>query len=710
MALNWLLRPILPMLILVFSLQSSSISSITESDALINLKNSFTNASALSSWVNGSTPCEGETQWNGLLCSNGIVIGLRLEKMGLSGEINVDALLRISGLRSISFARNSFSGPIPELSRLGYLKSIFLSGNQFSGEIPSDFFLKMVSLKKIWLSDNNFTGDIPPSLMHLSNLLELHLENNEFTGTIPPIAQSTLKTFNVSNNKLKGKIPEGLEKFNLSSFAGNSDICGAKIGKACKTITASLAAATVTHNVTSIGSGNATKTKENEAERTTSAGIITLAAMLLSVGAVILFKLRRKEDDFEVSGQDSSTATAGANEETVEVQVTMPDRSQETVEATKKTVSARKGCNQSNKSAGSAELVMVNNGKGVFGLHDLMKAAAEVLGNGGLGSSYKALMTDGEAVVVKRMREMNALGKDGFDSEVRKLGRLKHQNILTPLAFHYRKDEKLLIYEYMPKGSLLYLLHGEGGPSHGELNWPLRLRIISGIARGLFYLHTELASFDLPHGNLKSSNIFLNSQNEPVIAEFGFNKLTIPSVGKQALLAFKSPEAAQSGVSPKCDIYCLGLVILEILTRKVPCQYLNNGKGGIDLVQWVQSSISQGRETELLDPDIANNANSLGKMRAMLHIGACCAESNPAQRIDLRVALQKIEDINLESCDSDNRTIHVLPSLRDGYADSTPFNHAESSKKGRHGGSNSFADNSVFSFTSADSQFVKNEN
>lgn len=104
---------------------------------------------------------------------------------------------------------------------------------------------------------------------------------------------------------------------------------------------------------------------------------------------------------------------------------------------------------------------MVNEERGIFGLSDLMKAAAEVLGNGGLGSAYKAVMQNGVSVVVKRVREMNQMTREVFDTEMKKLARLKHQNILTPLAYHFRKEEKLMVSEYVPKGSLLYVLHGE---------------------------------------------------------------------------------------------------------------------------------------------------------------------------------------------------------------------------------------------------------
>lgn len=89
-----------------------------------------------------------------------------------------------------------------------------------------------------------------------------------------------------------------------------------------------------------------------------------------------------------------------------------------------------------------------------------MKATAQVLGNSGLGSSYKATMSNGFAVVVKRTKEMNSIGKDEFDVMAKRLGKLKHPNVLTPLAYHYRVEEKLFVYDYIANGSLLYLLHG----------------------------------------------------------------------------------------------------------------------------------------------------------------------------------------------------------------------------------------------------------
>ncbi|XWS12174.1 hypothetical protein CRYUN_Cryun37aG0067100 [Craigia yunnanensis] len=165
-----------------------------------------------------------------------------------------------------------------------------------------------------------------------------------------------------------------------------------------------------------------------------------------------------------------------------------------------------------------------------------MKAAAEVLGNVALGSSYKALIANGVAVVVKKMREMNVLGKDAFDAK-----------------------------------------------------------------------------------------------------------------GLEALFAYKTPEAEQRGkVSPKSDVYCLGIIILEILTAKFPSQYLSNGNLGSAVVQWVTSAFSEGRQAELLDPDIVGCQNSLGSMEKLLNIGALCTQTSSEQRLDMKEAIRIIEEIQVE--------------------------------------------------------------
>lgn len=344
----------------------------------------------------------------------------------------------------------------------------------------------MGSLKKLWLSGNNFTGKLPNSLPKLTHLIELHLENNQFSGEIPPISQPTLTSLNLSNNKLEGEIPSSLSKFNSTSFAGNPKLCGKQMGNVCDS------SVEQTSESTPVSMGSETN---NEQDNKKSSKVMVMV-LILTVFIVLLFlasvvTARRREEDFNVLGRENYHVD---HHETVDVQVVASNR-KNTESARKSSDSGRRGSHNGSKSAASVgDLVVVNDEKGVFGLPDLMKAAAEVLGNGGLGSAYKAVMSNGVAVVVKRMREMNRLATDGFDGEMRRIGRLRHRNVLTPLAYHYRKEEKLLVSEYVPKGSLLYVLHGMMSCTLRSIYNMLLTKKINS-SKVIYYIHNKFIKY-----------------------------------------------------------------------------------------------------------------------------------------------------------------------------------------------------------------------
>ncbi|CAA0816164.1 Pollen receptor-like kinase 3 [Striga hermonthica] len=580
-------------------------SSVSESEALLKLKESLTNATALGSWKPGTEPCAENNHWVGVKCANGVVTGLRLGNLGLSGTIDGYALASLPHLRIVSFMSNAFSGPLPDFSPLGNLRALFLSTNQFSGEIPSDYFAKLEALRKVWLSGNGFSGPVPPSLAHPAHLVEVHLENNRFTGPVPTLEQPSLVSLNLSNNHLEGEIPAGLSRFGPDAFLGNPGLCGAYLGRPCP----------------------------DKANRMKIAvwALFTSLVVLFALMIIGIYVLKRRQDrsaegNFEPSIPRAISGGGGDARgwKALETGRTGSGRSG----------SGRKGSGRLGKGVG--DMVMINEEKGEFGLADLMKAAAEVLGNGPLGSSYKASMAGGLTVVVKRLKETTKMGKEQFDSEVRRLGSLRHKNLLTPLAYHYRKDEKLLVYEYQPKGSLFLVLHGDRGISHAQLTWPVRLKIIQGIARGLAYLHANLPSLDLPHGNLKSANVFLSPDHEPLLSDYGLAPLISPAHAAKALEAYKSPE---STVSPKCDVYCLGIIILEMLTGKAAGE-------GRDVVQLVRSAMAEGREGEVLDPDVQiSNKEWRGEMERVLRVGAECTEDEPERRPDAGEAARRVEGI-----------------------------------------------------------------
>ncbi|KAL9224186.1 hypothetical protein vseg_000248 [Gypsophila vaccaria] len=631
------------MLLICLSLSPPNSLSLTEAEALLAFKTSLSNTGGLGSWKVGSRPCE--DKWEGVFCEEGkpIIIRLHLQNMQLSGVIDINAITQIKNLKTLSLSNNSFSGDLPPFNKLTGLRALYVSANKFSGQIPGDYFAG-TTLRRVWLSDNEFSGRIPESLGKLGSLTALHLERNKFSGAIPEMSQMSLVELDMSGNQLEGEVPKGMERFGVDAFKDNVGICGAFVGKECGEVTKGEKGGDVKNTVRVV------------------IGVVVIMIVMLLLSTIM--KSKSKDDDFSVLGKEPmedvvevrvhGSGGKGGGESTRSMGGTgagggsskrSGDHSSHKKGGSEH--GSRKGSQHGKNAAGIGDLIVINNEKGPFGLADLMKAAAEVLGNGGLGSAYKAVMSNGVSVVVKRIRDMNKLDKEEFDVAIRRIGNLRHNNILTPLAYHYRKEEKLVVSEYIPKGSLLYVLHGDRGTCHAELTWPTRLRIIKGIVSGLQYLNAQFSSYELPHGNLKSSNVLLKDNYEPLLSDYAFIKMVTVNQASQGMFAYKSPEGIENRqMSPKADVYCLGIIILELLTGKFPSQYLNAGKGGTDVIQWTRSAMQEKKEAECLDPEIVSTyQDSLPSMIQLLHLGAACTESDPDKRPSFQDVVKAIEQI-----------------------------------------------------------------
>lgn len=222
MAQNYLTL-LIPTLVLVLNLAVPPLPAAAATDAefLLKFKESLTNDAMLANW-NISVPlCNGNSSnWAGLTCMNGNLYGLRLENMGLSGTIDVEALSELSSLRSLSVMRNNFGGNIPKVRQLGGLRALYLSNNGFSGEIPDETFQGMRYLKKIHLARNQFDNTLPNSLVGLTKLMELDVEGNQFQGSIPDFQQLDWRVLSFANNHFEGPIPASLSKIDRSAFLG----------------------------------------------------------------------------------------------------------------------------------------------------------------------------------------------------------------------------------------------------------------------------------------------------------------------------------------------------------------------------------------------------------------------------------------------------------------------------------------------------------
>ncbi|PKI74481.1 pollen receptor-like kinase 4 [Punica granatum] len=599
-------------LLIIFSCLVVPNLSLTDSEILLKFRDSLANTTALASWNLSVNPCSGDNgKWIGVRCSGGSVSGLKLENTGLKGSIDVDILQLLPHLRSISFMHNEFQGPLPRLRVLGALKSVFLSNNRFSGEIPGDAFVGMGSLKKVYLANNELTGSIPSSLITLTRLLELRIEGNQFQGRIPDFQQKGLKLVNVSNNELEGPIPHRLSKMDISSFSGNDGLCGQPL-ESCES-------------------------RQRRAYVFRVAISVFVAGLLLGfvIGALIIYRRRRR-----TSSQLDLTSSFNDHHESKSAPTC---RNQGTPAGVQPAATNRGASKVEQK----LQLSFVGDDRERFDLQDLLRASAEVLGSGNFGSSYKAIIMNGQALVVKRYKQMNNVGREEFNEQMRRLGRLKHPNLLPLVAYYYRREEKLLVYDFVPNGSLASHLHG----NQAGLDWKTRLHIIKGVARGLAYLYTEFPSLLIPHGHLKSSNVLLDDFYEPLLTDYALAPVTNPEHSRQLLVAYKSPECTlpQGHVNKKTDIWSLGTLILEMLTGRFPVSYIAHDKDA-DLATWVMSTVNDERTSAVFDKEMRGTKNCKGEMIKLLKIGLSCCERDEERRLSISEVVGKIEE--LRDCDA----------------------------------------------------------
>ncbi|XP_010929417.1 pollen receptor-like kinase 1 [Elaeis guineensis] len=640
-------RRSLPLLVaLLFaaaSLSHTDAAGSAEADVLLKFKTMITDPKGrLGSWVSGGDPCgdldgKGKGKWEGVICSDGNLHALQLENMGLSGMLNVSvgALRELPDLRTLSFQDNQFSGPMPDVKNLAGMRGIFLSNNKLSGEIPDDAFQGMGSLKKVDLSHNDFSGSIPTSLARVPKLLQLRLDDNNFSGTIPHLRQKELQLLNVSHNELEGKIPDGLKNVKEAFFDGNKNLCGEAVGNPC---------ATATPPQQPSPPAQSPPPQKNSIP---VLEVITIAfgGTIVIVGAIVV-ALNRGREKVEVLGQPMSSRNSkkytSFREEKLEKGAPV------------KYEGSGSGMAAAASGNDQGRLVFVREGRERFELQDLLKSSAEVLGTGNFGCTYRATLPNGPSVVVKRFRDMNRSGREDFEEHMRRLGRLSHPNLLQLVAYHYRKEEKLLVHDYVPNRSLAFILHGNRGPNHMTmLDWPARLKIVKGVASALAYLYEELPMLGVPHGHLRSSNVLLGESLEPLLTDYALIPVMNQSHAAKFMVAYKSPERKQIGrTSKKSDVWSLGMLILEILTGKVPMHDTQQGKESTDLVNWVNSVAREGRASQVLDSKMSKRTkNAEGQMLKLLQIALACCEENTEKRCELKEAVEKIEEMTLGNGD-----------------------------------------------------------
>ncbi|KAK3183454.1 hypothetical protein Dsin_030740 [Dipteronia sinensis] len=512
---------------------------------------------------------------------------------------------------TLSLPNHKLSGPLsPELGKLDQLQYLTLHNNNFYGEIPSELG-NCTELLGVFLQSNYLSGLIPSELGNLSKLESLDISGNSLSGYIPPSLGKlgTLVIFNVSNNFLVGPIPSDgvLNKFSENSFFGNRRLCGKQINETCKD----------DNGVPTPDSGTSNSAQNQGGKKNSGRLLISASA---TVGALLLVALMCFWGCFLYK-------KFGKNE----------------IKSLARDV------------GGGASIVMFH-GDLPYSSKDIIKKLEtlneeHIIGCGGFGTVYKLAMDDGSVFALKRIVKLNEGFDRFFERELEILGSIKHRYLVNLRGYCNSPTSKLLIYDFLPGGSLDEALHERSE----QIDWDARLNIIMGAAKGLAYLHHD-CSPRIIHRDIKSSNILLDGNLEARVSDFGLAKLLEDEESHITTIVagtfgYLAPEYMQSGrATEKTDVYSFGVLVLEVLSGKRPTDASFIEKG-LNIVGWLNFLITEDRQREIVDTNCEGvQAESLD---ALLSVATQCVSSNPDDRPTMHRVVQLFESEVMTPCPSD---------------------------------------------------------
>nr|XP_025669226.1 G-type lectin S-receptor-like serine/threonine-protein kinase At4g27290 isoform X3 [Arachis hypogaea] len=272
------------------------------------------------------------------------------------------------------------------------------------------------------------------------------------------------------------------------------------------------------------------------------------------------------------------------------------------------------------------------------------------VGEGGFGPVYKGTLIDGQEIAVKRLSINSGQGLNELRNEVNTIAKLQHRNLVKLFGCCLEEEEKMLVYEYVPNKSLDSFIFDQ--TRRKLLDWPTRMHIIVGIARGLLYLHQD-SRMRIIHRDLKASNILLDANMNPKISDFGLAKAiggdqteakTHRIVGTYG---YMPPEYAVHGkFSVKSDVFSFGVLALEILSGKKNRDFSDPNHSlnllGHSWRLWVEQ-----RHLQLIDDSLSNASDATEILRC-IHIALLCVQQSPEDRPDmLSVVVMLTSDSNL---------------------------------------------------------------
>jgi serine/threonine protein kinase len=273
--------------------------------------------------------------------------------------------------------------------------------------------------------------------------------------------------------------------------------------------------------------------------------------------------------------------------------------------------------------------------------------ASELLGAGGFGQVYRGVLRrSGDVVAIKRISSSGTQGLRTFVAEVASLGRMRHRNLVDLRGWCKRGQDLLLVYEFMPNGSLDEHLFGRAGtimPPKPLLSWVQRIRILRGVASGLVYLHEEWEQV-VVHRDVKASNVLLGADLGPRLGDFGLARLyehgadptTTRIVGT---LGYMAPELTETAKATKAtDVFAFGALLLEVVCGRRPIDPVT----GVNLLRWVRDLGVRGDLVHAVDERL-NGRYDKEEAKLLLWLGLMCSQTRPEARPSIRQVCQYLD-------------------------------------------------------------------
>ncbi|KAK7400282.1 hypothetical protein VNO78_11486 [Psophocarpus tetragonolobus] len=266
-----------------------------------------------------------------------------------------------------------------------------------------------------------------------------------------------------------------------------------------------------------------------------------------------------------------------------------------------------------------------------------------LLGYGGFGKVYKGILpSTGLEVAVKRVAPNSRQGIREFVAEITSMAQLKHTNLVQLHGWCRKQDELLIVYDYIPNGSLDKLLFENDQQKKKLLTWNQRYKIITGVAQGLLYLHEE-CELQVVHRDVKPSNVLIDADLQPKLGDFGLARTYEHGINPQTTnvvgtLGYMAPELTKTGkAKTSTDVYGYGILILEVACGRRPIDPQKNPEELV-LVDWVRELYHQGVISRAIDPSL--DEYDKDEAQLVLSLGLLCTHPNPDYRPNMRRIVQ----------------------------------------------------------------------